>query len=155
MCPCLVVDPLKIVLLLFFCFPLKQPNKGYPQQRHTHVGACSSEAKRERALNFVSDQMAGPDQIPRRSLGLNKIGLLAVDANANLSLPEFVNLKLLGKTTLVVHTKFGFFWVIHSASEIFRAFHSSDYQTSFSTGLSSDEKSTTTCFRIYLKNLIK
>ena len=33
------------------------------------------------------------------------------------SLPEFMNLKLCGKTILVVNTKFGLFWAIHSASE--------------------------------------
>ena len=34
------------------------------------------------------------------------------------SLPEFMNLKLFGKTILVVNIKFELFWAIHSASEL-------------------------------------
>ena len=33
------------------------------------------------------------------------------------SLPEFMNFKLFGKTSLVVNLKFGLFWAIHSGSE--------------------------------------
>ena len=36
---------------------------------------------------------------------------------ALVSLPEFMNFKLFGKTILVVNIKFGLFWAIHSASE--------------------------------------
>ena len=50
---------------------------------------------------------------PGPSLGLNEF-----------SLPEFMNLKLFGKTILVVNIEFGFFWAIHSASETFWIFNS-------------------------------
>ena len=46
-----------------------------------------------------------------------QVHLCRVELTATVSLPEFMNFKLFGKTILVVNVKFELFRAIHSASE--------------------------------------